>query len=282
MKIEPGVYPGIPMEVYSTWEAANGSILKHFDRSAAHAREALVNPPDQTPAMALGSATHAAVLEPKLFKKNWAVAPECDRRTLVGKETWAKFLEESKDKLPLTAGENEQCTSMARAAHSEPLVSELINGKGWAELSFVWVDKATGVLCKGRVDFLGRLWGNVVISDLKTTNDASEEAWKYEVRKYKYHAHAAIYLDGLQNAAAASGRKFIWIAQEKKPPFATAIYEPDEATIDKGRRMYRKWLRQYKACKESGVWAGYASGVRPLMLPDWALQHEEGEEGEYD
>ena len=280
MKIEPGVYPGIPMDVYVTWDAANFSTINKFDRSAAHAREIIVNPPDQTPAMALGSATHAAVLEPELFRKNWAVGPEGDKRTKKTQLAWAKFESENPDKISLTAKEYAQCCSMMHSAHQNPDILEMIKGPKFTELSVVWVDKNTGVLCKCRVDLVGRLWGNVVISDLKTTMDASEDAWNYEVRKYKYHAQAAMYLDGLENASAAIGRRFVWVALEKTAPFGTALYEPDEATIDKGRRMYGKWLRQWKECQESGVWAGYPRGVRPLMLSDYHLRHEDGEETE--
>jgi hypothetical protein len=280
MKIEPGVYPGIPMDVYVTWDAANYSVLKKFDRSAAHAREMLTNPPDQTPAMALGTATHAAVLEPELFKSGWAVGPEGDKRTKKTKLAWAKFEAENPDKEAQTANEYAQCSAMAQAAHANPNVLELIKGKGFTELSFVWVDQATDVLCKGRIDRFGRLWGNNVIADLKTTTNASEEAWKWEVRKYFYHAQAAFYIDGLDKLSPSVNRKFIWIALEKEPPFGVALYEPDEATIDKGRRIYRKYLRQWKHCHATGIWPGYNEGVQSLMLPDWALRHEDGEESE--
>lgn len=279
MKIKPGVYPDVPMSIYSQWDAANFSTIKLFRRSAAHAREMMVNPPDQTPAMLLGSGTHAAVLEPVLFKAEWATAPVCDKRTKVGKKTWADFVAANEGKEILTASEYEQCEGMMKGAHANPNVMELINNPGHTELSFVWIDEETGILCKGRIDRFGRLWGNSVIADLKTTENASEDAWNYEVRKYLYHVQAAFYLDGLEAAAPAIGRKFIWIALEKNPPHAVALYEPDEATIDKGRRMYHNYLRQWGLCKEAGVWPGYATGIQPLLLPDWALRTEEGEDG---
>ena len=278
MKPEPGYYPDIPMDTYSTWDAANYSTLKKFDRSAAHAREMMVNPPDQTPAMSLGSATHAAVLEPEAFLRSYAVCPKVDRRTKVGKQTWLDFLEANKDKLHLTEQENDQCRKMAQAAHLNSNIAELIKSVGHTEVSFVWVDDETDELCKGRIDRFGRLWGNSVIADLKTTENATERAWIREVVKYQYHAQAAFYLDGLEKVSPVLKRNFIWIALEKTPPYAVAIYQPDAATLDKGRRMYRSYLKQWKACRESGVWPGYDPGVMPLLLPDWALRFEEGED----
>jgi exodeoxyribonuclease VIII len=278
MKPEPGVYHDVPMSEYGSWDAANYSTLKKFDRSAAHAREMMVNPPDQTPAMRLGSAVHTAVLENELFKKEYVVAPKVDRRFKKDKIVWEKFLNDNKDREVLTGQEFEQCTFMSASARSNPLVQEILAEKGFTEMSFVWHDKDTGILCKGRVDRFGRLWGNSIIADLKTTENASEDSWKREVVKYQYHAQSAFYLDGLDTIAPVVDRKFLWIALEKTAPYAVALYEPDAATIDKGRRMYRKYLRMWGICQESGIWPGYAPGIQPLLLPDWALRQEEGED----
>lgn len=274
----PGVYPDIPMSDYGSWDAANYSTLKQFRRSPAHAREMLVNPPAQTPAMALGSAVHAAVLEPELFVKNYVVAPKVDRRFKKDKIIWEEFLKDNKDREVLTSLEYEQCIEIQISALANPLVTEIVNESGFTEMSFVWVDKDTEMDCKGRVDRFSRLWGNSVIADLKTTENASPDAWVREVNKYSYHAQAAFYLDGLDTISPVIVRKFLWIVVEKKSPYALAIYEPDPATIDKGRRMYRNWLRQWAACRETGVWPGYHAGIQPLLLPDWALRQEEGED----
>jgi exodeoxyribonuclease VIII len=278
MKPEPGVYPGTPMEEYGRWDAANYSTLKHFKRSPAHAREALTNPPDQTPAMALGSAVHSAVLEPDLFIEQFAAAPICDKRTKAGKKTWADFCNANDDKEILKADEYDRCMKMSKSAGRNPIIEEMIKEMGCTELSFVWVDEDTGVLCKGRVDRYARLWGNSVVADLKTTEVATEDSWKREVVKYQYHAQAAFYLDGLECLSPVEGRKFLWLAIEKASPFAVAIFEPDAATIQKGRAMYRNYLRQWAACQETRVWPGYSAAIQPLMLPDWALRWEEGED----
>jgi hypothetical protein len=278
MKPEPGVHPDVPMSEYGAWDAANYSTLKHFRRSAAHAREALVNPPEQTAAMLLGQATHSAILEPFSFTAEYAVAPKVDRRKTKDKKIWADFLEDNKDKDVLTAQEFAQCSEMAKMAHLNTTIASVLGEAGINELSFAWVDKGTDILCKGRCDRFGYVYGNSVIADLKTTENASEEAWKREVVKYQYHAQAAFYLDGLDTLEPVAKREFIWIAIEKKPPYACAVYQPDAATLQKGRAMYRNYLRQYGICREAGMWPGYATGIQPLLLPDWALRWEDGED----
>jgi hypothetical protein len=278
MKPEVGIHPDVPMSEYGSWDAANYSTLKKFDRSAAHARAMLLNPPEQTPAMFLGSATHAAVLEPIRFAGEYVAAPKVDRRFKKDKLIWATFEEDNQGKEILTGQEHEQCMAMQSSALSNPVVNALVNDAGYTELSFVWVDKDTEVLCKGRVDRFGRLYGHSVIADLKTTENATHDAWAREVQRYQYHAQAAFYLDGLDTVSPVVERRFIWMALEKKPPYAVAIYEPDAATLDKGRRMYRSYLRQWKSCRTYDVWPGYDPGIQPLLLPDWALREEDGED----
>jgi exodeoxyribonuclease VIII len=278
MRLAQDIYPNVEDSIYRSLDAANYSTLKQFRRSAAHARESLLNPPDQTAAMKLGSATHIAVLEPMLFDTLYAVAPKVDRRFKKDKIIWEEFLKDNADKEVLTSAEWDQCRGMSDSALENPLVSELVFGKGHTELSFVWLDKDTDEFCKGRIDRFGRLWGHSVIADLKTTENASPDAWAREVVKYQYHAQAAFYLDGLDTVSPVVDRRFIWIAIEKKPPYAVAIYEPDAATMDKGRRMYRNYLRQWKACRESGIWMGYDAAIQPLLIPEWALRQEEGED----
>ncbi len=277
MKIEPGVHPNTTMSEYVTWDAANYSTLKQFKRSPAHARELMVNPPDQTPAMLLGQATHTCILEPDLFDEQFAVAPKVDRRFKKDKIIWEKFLADNKDKDVLTEQEHSQCRLMARQAHEHPTVTKILGEVGINELSFAWKDPVLGVMCKGRVDRFGYLMGNSVITDLKTTENASLDAWIRDVIKYQYHCQAAFYLDGL-NILEPADREFIWIAQEKKAPFACAVYQPDAATLQKGRAMYQNYLRQWVMCQETGEWPGYSTQIQPLLLPDWALRAELGEE----
>jgi len=278
MKPSEGVYPKMPMSEYGALDAANFSTLKHFKRSAAHVREAIVSPPEQTAAMLLGQATHSAILEPDLFAEEYAVAPQVDRRKKKDKEIWAQFEKDNHDKDILRREEWELCTAMAASVHGHPAVSNILAETGFNELSFIWKDAETDVLCKGRCDRLGYVMGNSAVIDVKTTEDASERAWIREVIKYQYHAQTAFYLDGLEKLSPSVERKFIWIVVEKKPPFCCALYQPDDATLAKGRSMYRKYLRQWVQCNETGVWPGYPSNIQPLLLPDWALRAEEGED----
>jgi hypothetical protein len=49
----PDVYPGVPHDVYRSWDAVCQSDLKRLQKSPAHLQAYLADPPAQTPAMRL-------------------------------------------------------------------------------------------------------------------------------------------------------------------------------------------------------------------------------------
>ncbi|MDD5297379.1 MAG: PD-(D/E)XK nuclease-like domain-containing protein [Rhodocyclaceae bacterium] len=77
MKINTMV-PGLPAEQYHGDMAVGHSGLVRIMRSPAHFQEYVSNPPVPTPAMAFGTAVHAAILEPKEFGDQYAVVDEAE------------------------------------------------------------------------------------------------------------------------------------------------------------------------------------------------------------
>lgn len=62
-------------EYHALQAIGHSSIVKAM-RSPAHLREALDNPKQPTPAMELGTAIHTAILEPKIFREEYAVVDD--------------------------------------------------------------------------------------------------------------------------------------------------------------------------------------------------------------
>jgi hypothetical protein len=272
---KPGTYTGIPAEEYHAWKAANYSTLKRFKQSAAHAREIMVNPPVQTDSMALGTRVGEALLEPGVFANGYIVAADVgDRRFKEAKAKYKAFQEEAGDKTILTTVEMHKTKMMRDSIANHPLVQEIMAGDGVAEMSFVWEDSATGVLCKGRTDWYGSLWGNHVACDLKTTKLCSPGGWPREIANFQYHVQAAFYLDGL-NAVSADERHWLWWCVENTSPFLSAVYQADPMVIEEGRRVYRAYLRAWLTCQETGVWAGYPEGLSIVDIPHWAYTSDE-------
>lgn len=275
-----GLFRDLTYIEYEQINAVRHSVLRHFGRSALHAREAIVNPPKQTEAMAIGQAIHCAILEPERFDVTYMAAPKLDRRTKKGQATWAEL--QASPLNIITAEEYDLCLRVRESVWSHSFAAELLRGKGLNEVSAVWVDQDTGARCKARFDRLsatqltdpaGTAYSAII--DLKTTHNASRRAFSDSAGKLAYHEAAAFYLDGAF-ALSPRPRKFIWIAMEKEPPYAVAVYEVGDASIEAGRDAYKAHLRAYAEAVRTGVWAGYGEGADYLDIPAWMLRwHQE-------
>jgi hypothetical protein len=267
-----GIKRTLSNDEYHASEGISKSGLDLIAKSPLHYWAKYIDPQreprDPTPSMRLGTAIHAAVLEPDRFAVEYRVAPDVDRRTKEGKaafETFQQICAESKA-TPISASDFEICKAVSRQVRSHP-TAQMLFDTGAAEQSAYWIDDETGVLCKCRPDWLTRQ----VVVDLKSTTDASPQAFQRSAYAYRYHVQAAWYLDGL---AAATGKRrdvFVFAAFEKDPPFACAFYYADESMIAAGRAEYRALLRQYAECLQTGKWQGYPIELQALTLPGWAV-----------
>lgn len=271
---QPGIYPGVPYSVYQQWDAINHSTLKWFSRSPAHARHYRLSPPAPSPAMVLGSAGHVAVLEPARFDDVYVRGIVVDKRTTVGKAAWERFRCETAGREILGPEEHDLCLRLRDAVWSHDVAAELLRAPGGNEVSVLWRDEPTGVLCKGRLDAIRAFWGWTVVLDLKTAKDASPAGFSRACAGLGYAEQSAMYLDGL-SALDPRPRRFIHIAVEKDRPHPVAVYELDEQAIDLGRRQWRAHVRTYAECMKTGKWGGYGDGLVPLSLPRWALVSNE-------
>ena len=262
-----GVHRSLSYEAYCAIDAVRSSHLKGFKRSARHAREQILGD-TETAAKTLGQALHVALLEPNLFSKSYAAAPKVDRRTNIGKNTWAHFQADNAGKIPLLKEEYDECMALAEAAHGHPDAVELLsNEKAMREVTLVW-QEANGLYGKARLDLLTTYRGYSAIVDIKTTRDASPKWFARDADTYSYQLQAAWYLRGA-DALQPIPRRYILLAIEKGKPHGVALYEFDEPFLADGRRQIEKALVAYKNATDSGVWPGYPLGIHTLQAPGW-------------
>lgn len=238
-------------------------------RSPAHAKYQMDHPSEPTPAQRFGIAAHCAILEPDLYEQHVAVEPMgINKRTKAGQMEYEAWLLENDGKVIVSSDQHRHIRRMMGAAFKNPKIRELLSS-GHAEQSFYWTDPKTGVDCKCRPDFLRE--GHVLI-DLKTTDDASYDAFQRKMTQFQYHFQASWYLDGVSHVTGDRYDNFIIIAIEKTPPYGVAIYELDEATIDVGRIMAKRALKRFAKCQESGHWPGYSQLIQPMNLTPWGFK----------
>ncbi len=267
-----GLHKGVSRTVYGTWgTASNQSVVKVHRKSAAHVFEEMQHPKASTPALVEGDAIHACILEPSRWKAEYVAGLDRPRRSADDKQAWLEFEHEHSGKIILTAKQYENVGRIAGAVWEHPTARTILSGAGTNEIGLVWEDVDLGVLCKALVDRLTKHDGRVVAVDLKSAQDASEDAWPRACVKYGYDVQAAFYIDGL-HALSPAERGFLMLVIEKKPPYAIKVYEPFPSVLEVGRVKYKRWLAKHAECLKSGIWPGYAEGVTMFHLPEWAYK----------
>lgn len=269
----PGIYMDVPAETYHSWDAASSSVLKSFRNSPMHALDYLQTPKAQTPQQLVGSALHAAVLEPDQFQRHWIRGIKVDKRTKQGKADWAEFVAQAAGREVLTPAQHDLVLLMKEKILCHPVSARLNDAAAMAEVSVVWDDHETGVRCKMRADHAVLRKGRWFITDIKTSSvPVSPDSFAAACANWGYDLQSAFYWDGwnhVQNDDVPIS--FDFIAVETVPPHGVATYTASHDMLELGRFWYRRYLAQYKECKASGQWPGYPQKVVELEPPKWAM-----------
>lgn len=233
------------------------------------------HPEEPTPALLFGRLFHSMALQPEKVWEEFAVYPKIDRRTKEGKEAFAKFEAESVGKTIVTAEMVEQAEAMCYALNKNDFVKKLL--KGEKEKPFFWTDEMTGEKCKCRTDVLTEIGENLIIVDLKSTDCAETESFIRSAIKYGYDFQSAMYADGVK---ANTGKEplFVFIAIEKKPPYAINILQADKLLIRRGYDLFREYIGIYHDCKTTDNWYGYLgkfNQINNLSLPAYLAKEVE-------
>lgn len=260
----PGVYDCYTNGAYHALKGLSKSDLDLIHRSPAHYRAGLETPHEETPAMKLGTAFHAATLEPERFEAEYTVI-EGDKRTKAVKD--AIKAAEAAGRITLTAEEHSIARAMAESVRSNAICEALISGALIEHSVFSEIDD---VLVKCRPD--GWNEKKNVLFDLKSTEDASPAGFARTVAKYRYHVQDAFYRHVIASLLGGNvdDLSFIFIAVEKKPPYAVALYSLDDMAKLQGWVEARDDLRRYREAQTSGKWNGYSPRIELLSLPRWA------------
>lgn len=268
-------------EEYHALPALSKSQLDDLDKSAYIFWQRHRNPnrpprPEPTPAMMLGTMVHTAVLEPELFASSYVLAPKIDRRTKEGKLDYEAFISTYPDHTPISQDDMLRCDGMRLSVGTIAPIAELL-AKGKAEVSAFWTDFDTGVMCRCRPDWVHGVGDNgVILMDLKTCQSASPKEFVKSIVNWNYSTQAAFYSDGWEAATGQKVHGFVFAAVEKDFPYAAAAYMLDDDSMESGRRRYKRLLRTYAQCMESGEWPGYSTtGIELLTLPAWGREPTE-------
>jgi hypothetical protein len=295
---------------YRKSEGISSSELKQLMKTPAHYRYWKDNPEEtDSQALLFGRSAHKYVLETYDFYNEFEVIKEfkygtkddkaetqrfiCQKAIELGKGAeWDSFIITNPKKEQvvdfyrgLVAGKDliteemfEQIDAMRNSAYATPFVSKLLSGE--KELSFWGVDEETGLKIKARPDCITEWNGQHILIDYKTATDVENMKFCRDSIKYGYDLQLAMYRDILKQNTGHDYMVVI-IAQEKKAPYVTNVFQLSENYLESGRTVYKEMLRIYKECSETGNWYGYMKdGISILGNPDndYTEDYEESEE----
>lgn len=268
--LPPGLYVGVPHGAYHERRLGivSKSALDLVDRSPAHYRAWIDGAIDEeTPALAFGSAFHCALLEPDLFAESYAVEPEWgDCRLKANKAARDAWRAQRPGAIAVSADDGDAISAMVASVQAHPLASRMLRA-GAAEATLVWIDEESGLKCKSRTDYYVPKLG--MVADVKTTLDARPHKFQRSIVKHRYHVQDALYRSGFA-AIGETVKHFVFIAVEKAPPYAVAIYSVDADGIGRGYSAARRNIDTLAECLRLGAWPGYATSIQTLDIPPWA------------
>jgi exodeoxyribonuclease VIII len=265
--------------------------MKKIKISPAHYRADVDIETEETDALIFGSAYHCFVLEPDVFEKDYFVFDDHDiclqltgkgfkkpRATKEYGEWEASQMRVMADKKVITKDIYDHLVKMRERimnhTYAKMLLSNGFNEQGYmGELE----TEAGNIKVKFKPDHVNDK--KKIIVDLKTTRDASKDGFPKVAGELSYHIQAAFYAD-LMGKVSGDGRpySFMFIAQEKKAPYAFNIFEASPQFISQGRFEYEMLLQLYKYCSDNNTWPGYQIwcenkyGILELKLPAWAIK----------
>lgn len=175
--------------------------------------------------------------------------------------------------VPLLTHEWDQVQAMADMIRRHPIAGGLFApGTGRAELSLYWTDKATGVRCRVRPDWLKELTGLALAVDYKTCRDASPQGVSRAIKDHSYHQQDAFYTDGIWAALQPADVRFVFVFQSKTAPYLITVRELTDQDRDIGRARNERALRLYAECESTGIWpdwTGPVTEIPQIGMPTW-------------
>lgn len=261
-KFDDGVHI-ISNDEYHSSHGVSRSALWTFKKSPYHYWWEYLRQPYEsnspTPSMCIGEYFHVDLLEPHLFSEKIAIEPDVNKRTNAGKKVLEEFMEANQGKTIVTLAQAEFANQMTFNLKRKELFLNLIEGAK-IEHSIYFTHEPTGLQCKVRPD----AWLGSIVTDLKTTADASYTAFQRSAYKFGYFLQAGMIYRAMESIGTPL-EKFVNVCVENSEPFADAIYILDDDAIDYGVRLFDHLMAQFAECHEQDRWPAYP--LQTLTIP---------------
>lgn len=266
MTMPAGIYLGIPDAEYFATPGLSSTGIKHLLRSPAHYQHSLKHRTDST-TFDVGHAAHAKILGVGLGVVEYGpehITPSGAISTKAATVEWAKD-QRAAGLTPVSPDQVREVDAMAEAVLAHATAGPLLEG-GDPEVSLLWDDAATGVRCRGRIDYLH---SETLAVDLKTCASADPRDFDRTAVKYGYGEQAAHYMNGLTATRGDIGTRFLHVLVEKTAPHLVSVVELDDVFLFIAQARVRRAIDTYAACQAANDWPGYPDSVQTIAAPGW-------------
>lgn len=226
---------------------------------------------EHRPEFDFGTAAHKEVLGVGdelvvIDAKDWRTKKAQDQRD----EAYARGA------VPLLTADYAHVQGMAATLRRNDIAMALLS-QGKPEQAIFWQDTETGVWRRALIDWLPNLGsGRPIVVDYKTSASAERESIRKSVARYGYHQQSAWYLDACHSIGYPESTAFVFLFQEKTPPYLITPVQLDDTAMGIGRERNRRAIEVYRDCTETGIWPGHSNEIEAISLPAWAeYQHYE-------
>lgn len=270
---------------YLTVDAFSSSAMKKLDISPWHYKNQPAR--SETAAMRGGTLAHCAALEPDALATRYVTAPDDAPRkptraqqsaknpspsSVAAMAWWEDFEAASEGKIVTTRGSMGLAQMQVDALRREPEIAARLSG-GQPEVSIFWVDRATKVRCKARLDYLALALKSAVVTDIKSTADESPRGFGRSLTKLGYHRQQAHY-EAAVEAVLQMPTNFCFAAVTSSAPPLAVLYRLDDISMRQAHADRGRLLNLYASCNESGEWPAYGTGPHTISIDSWAIDDQ--------
>lgn len=260
-----GFYEDMPNDEYHASDGVSKSGLDLIERSPAHYKYPKKR--TSTRNMEIGTAIHAAILEPVRFDDEYCIA-DCDKRT---HKDYKEAVKVHGGELTLTKPESKNVLGMRESVENNLDAMRYLRAPGKAELSAFAIDPETGVQIRARYDWIT---DDGIVVDVKKTQDLRK--FGKSVAEYRYHVQEAVYRHVYQLITGKELKAFYFLAVEEESPHSNQLFLLDDLSREVGEHYYRKNLRTYAECVKNNVWP-HKELEQVIELPNWELSKYESD-----
>jgi len=235
-----GIYFNLSNEEYHADEAIGSTSVKAISISPANL---YFNPFRGSKSAKIGTAVHAALLEPDIFERDFILNEGITSRASAAFKTLANIHAEENI---FIGSEVETINRMIEASKLNDDFMGYMSTSGRSEVSMFATCPITGLRLKCRFDRLSDTLSYPL--DVKTCKDASERGFSQAFGKFFYHVQAAFYLYVLKLVTGRELNQFCFFAQENTAPYRNCMYYIGEESLELGHKTMMESLPILKAC----------------------------------